>query len=99
MDRLGELDDLPIRETLHDGFAEILVGNPDVAEIAAAVNENRTGRHALFQLICRKVRRSRNIVRAFAEAILQIGHFTQPDCGVAAIADVGKIEDRKRFIA
>ena len=98
VDRLRKLDDLAVRKTLEDPLAEILVCDPDIAEIAAAMDEDRSTGHRLLQLFRRKIIDARDIGWPFAaEAILQIGHLTQPDRGIAAVADVRKIEDRHRL--
>jgi hypothetical protein len=41
MDRLGELNDLPVWKRREDVLAERVVARPDIAEIAAAMQEDR----------------------------------------------------------
>src|SRR5688572_12518461 len=67
---------------------------PKIAEIAAAVDEDRPCRHDAFKLLGREVMSSRNIGRPLAMPIPQIGHLAQPDGRIPAVSDVRKVEDR-----
>ena len=98
VDRLRKLDDLTVGKPLEHALAELLVRSPDIAEIAAAMDEDRPRRHDAFKLLGREIVHSRNIGRPLAVAILEIGHLAQPDGRIAAVADVRKVEDRHRLV-
>ena len=93
MDRLRKLDDGPGRKQFQHAFAKILVRAPDVAEIAAAMDEDRPARHRPLKLPGREIIEPRDIGRPLAVAGGEIGHLAQPDRRIAAIADVREVED------
>ena len=99
VDRLRELHDLAVGKPLDHALAEILMRDPEIAEIAAAMDEDRPRRHDAFKVLGREIVHARNIGRPLAVPIPEIGHLAQPDGGVAAVADVGKVEDRHRLVA
>ncbi len=55
VDGLGKLDDLTFGKPLEHALAEILMRPPKIAEIAAAMDEDRSRRHDALKLLGREI--------------------------------------------
>ena len=97
MNRLGKLNHGPAGPALKNAFTKILMRDPDVAEVAAAVNEDRPARRACIELGVREVVHGRDVSRTAYLATHQVGPFAQPDRRVAHVADIREVDDRERF--
>ena len=92
-ERLRELDDAPVRAVGEDVLAQILLPRVDVAEVAAAVEQQRTVADGVAHR--RGVERARRARVADRHAqTLQRGLRAKPDRVVARVVVIGEVRQR-----
>ncbi len=91
-DRLGQLDDLVAGEVLHYAFPVFLVPEPQVAEVAAAVDQDRTVADRFPAGFVVEIG-DRRIIGGQAVPLAQIGHLAKPDRRIADVGMIGKVDE------
>src|SRR5262249_30079019 len=93
IDRLRKLDDAVIGKVADDALAELLMVTPKIAEVSAAVQENRAVFEPVRQPCPRVILQAADVHDVHAIARQPIA-FTKPDGAVADVAVIGKVEQR-----